>query len=37
VGWYDLKTGERLPVLDDVGGVTGAPLLLGTVQITEKP
>ena len=37
VGWYDLETGERLPVLDEKGEVIGDYVLLGPVQVTEGP
>jgi 4-amino-4-deoxy-L-arabinose transferase-like glycosyltransferase len=35
VGWYDLETGERLPVLDEAGEVAGDHVILGPVQVGE--
>lgn len=37
VGWYDLGTGERLPVLDERGAAIGDHVVLGPVRVPEKP
>jgi 4-amino-4-deoxy-L-arabinose transferase-like glycosyltransferase len=37
VGWYDLESGERLPVVDGRGGAAGDQILLGPVQVRGRP
>ena len=36
VGWYDWESGERLPVINPVGNVTGDELVLADVKVDER-